>query len=128
MAENPTCEIEEFIRITFDYVICGGGTAGLALAARLSENPAVTVGVIEAGKYRIGDPLVDTPAAFPQMFENPEYDWCLYTVPQVGLFCMASICFRFTNFISRGYRKAIVACVSTSRGESSSEDPAASII
>ncbi|KAG0152856.1 hypothetical protein PDIDSM_2661 [Penicillium digitatum] len=84
MAENPTCEIEEFIRITFDYVICGGGTAGLALAARLSENPAVTVGVIEAGKYRIGDPLVDTPAAFPQMFENPEYDWCLYTVPQEG--------------------------------------------
>ncbi|KAJ6190223.1 hypothetical protein N7519_000244 [Penicillium mononematosum] len=84
MAENPTCAIEEFTRTTFDYVICGGGTAGLSLAVRLSENPAVTVGVIEAGKYRIGDPLVDTPAAFPQMFENPEYDWCVYSVPQEG--------------------------------------------
>ncbi|CAG8885924.1 unnamed protein product [Penicillium egyptiacum] len=84
MAENATCTVEEFTRTTFDYVICGGGTAGLALAVRLSENPAVTVGVIEAGKYRIGDPLVDTPAAFPQMFENPEYDWCLYSVPQEG--------------------------------------------
>ncbi|KGO40821.1 Glucose-methanol-choline oxidoreductase [Penicillium expansum] len=84
MAENPTCTVEEFTRTTFDYVICGGGTAGLALAARLTENPAITVGVIEAGKYRIGDPLVDTPTAFPQMFENPEYDWCVYTVPQKG--------------------------------------------
>ncbi|KAI2701349.1 CAZyme family AA3 [Penicillium roqueforti] len=84
MAENPICTVEEFTSTTFDYVICGGGTAGLALAARLSENPDVTVGVIEAGKYRIGDPIVDTPAAFSQMFENPEYDWCMYTVPQEG--------------------------------------------
>lgn len=82
--ESPTCSIEEFARTTFDYIICGGGTAGLAIAARLSENPDVTVGVVEAGKHRIGDPLVDTPAAFFQMFEDPEYDWCLYTAPQVS--------------------------------------------
>jgi hypothetical protein len=99
MAENPTCPVEEFTRTIFDYVICGGGTAGLVLAARLSENPDITVGVIEAGKYRIGDPLVDTPATFSQMFENPEYDWCMYTTPQVGLFCIftASICFQCAN-------------------------------
>ncbi|KAJ5185897.1 Glucose-methanol-choline oxidoreductase [Penicillium cf. griseofulvum] len=84
MAENPTCSVEEFTRTIFDYVICGGGTAGLVLAARLSENPDITVGVVEAGKYRIGDPLVDTPATFSQMFENPEYDWCMYTTPQEG--------------------------------------------
>ncbi|OGE47793.1 hypothetical protein PENARI_c037G02962 [Penicillium arizonense] len=84
MASQPTCSVEEFTGTTFDYVICGGGTAGLAIAARLSENPDVTVGVIEAGKYRIGDPLIDTPAAFSQMFENPEYDWCMYTTPQEG--------------------------------------------
>ncbi|KAJ5957706.1 hypothetical protein N7501_011985 [Penicillium viridicatum] len=84
MAENPTCTVEEFTRTAFDYVICGGGTAGLVLAARLSENPAVNVGVIEAGKYRIGDPLVDTPASFSEMFENPDYDWCVYTTPQEG--------------------------------------------
>ncbi|KAJ5297894.1 hypothetical protein PENANT_c012G10269 [Penicillium antarcticum] len=81
---TPTCSVEEFTSTTFDYVICGGGTAGLAIAARLSENHNVTVGVIEAGKYRIGDPLIDTPAAFSQMFENPEYDWCMYTSPQEG--------------------------------------------
>ena len=86
MAENPTCTIEEFTCTTFDYVICGGGTAGLALAARLSEDPGVNVGVIEAGKYRIGDSLVDTPATFARLLGNPEYDWCMYTVPQVGLF------------------------------------------
>lgn len=37
------------------------GTAGLTVAARLTENPDITVGVIEAGKYRIGDPFVDIP-------------------------------------------------------------------
>jgi choline dehydrogenase-like flavoprotein len=85
-AESPTCSIEEFTSTSFDYIICGGGTAGCVIAARLTENPDVTVGVVEAGKYRIGDPLVDTPAAFLQMFEDPEYDWCLYSAPQVSRF------------------------------------------
>lgn len=91
--ESPTCSIEEFTSTSFDYIICGGGTAGCVIAARLSENPDVTVGVVEAGKYRIGDPLVDTPAAFFQMFEDPEYDWCLYSAPQVSSFSVdKSIC------------------------------------
>ena len=37
----------------FDYVIIGGGTAGLVLAARLSENPVVQVLVLEAGENRL---------------------------------------------------------------------------
>lgn len=82
--QTPTCSIEEFSSTAFDYIICGGGTAGLVIAARLTENPEVTVGVIEAGKYRIGDPLVDMPAGLFQMLGNPEYDWCMYTAPQVG--------------------------------------------
>lgn len=35
----------------FDYIIIGGGTAGLVLAARLTENPALRVCVLEAGEY-----------------------------------------------------------------------------
>lgn len=36
---------------TFDYVIVGGGNAGLAIASRLSEQPLVRAAVIEAGDY-----------------------------------------------------------------------------
>jgi choline dehydrogenase-like flavoprotein len=42
----------DFAAKSFDYIIVGGGTAGLALAARLTENPSITVGVIEAGLDR----------------------------------------------------------------------------
>ena len=35
---------------TYDYVIVGAGTAGLALASRLSENDTFTVAVVEAGQ------------------------------------------------------------------------------
>ncbi|KAF7596030.1 hypothetical protein BBP40_003810 [Aspergillus hancockii] len=82
LVRSSTSSIEDFIGTSFDYIICGGGTAGCVIAARLSENPDVTVGVIEAGKRKAGDPLIDTPAAFHQTFENPEYDWCMYTAAQ----------------------------------------------
>jgi choline dehydrogenase-like flavoprotein len=59
-----------------------GGTAGYVIAARLSEIPEVTVGVIEAGQYRRNDPNIDIPAMFAQCLEKPEYDWCMYTTPQ----------------------------------------------
>lgn len=37
----------------FDYVIIGGGTAGLVVAARLTEDPNVKVVVLEAGGQRL---------------------------------------------------------------------------
>ncbi|KAI7541050.1 GMC oxidoreductase [Hortaea werneckii] len=72
----------DFLQHKYDYVIIGGGTAGLVVAARLSENPDVSVGVLEAGKERLDDPLINTPAAFSQMFNDPQYDWCFRTEPQ----------------------------------------------
>ncbi|ORX92493.1 hypothetical protein BCR34DRAFT_254059 [Clohesyomyces aquaticus] len=75
---------EDFASKSYDYVICGGGTAGLVLAARLTEDPNVTVGVIEAGANRLNDPLIDGPNTFLQLWDKPEYDWSFKTVPQKG--------------------------------------------
>ncbi|MGP9652492.1 FAD-binding protein, partial [Glutamicibacter sp. AOP38-B1-38] len=33
----------------FDYIVIGGGSAGAAAAARLSEDPAVRIALVEAG-------------------------------------------------------------------------------
>lgn len=74
--------IDAFIATNFDYLIAGGGTAGLTLAARLTENPQVTVGVIEAGVDHSNDPKVLTPGLATSMWEDPEYDWIFKTVPQ----------------------------------------------
>lgn len=50
---SALCSVEDFLAQEYDYVIVGGGTAGLCVAARLTENPDVKVGVIEAGADRM---------------------------------------------------------------------------
>jgi choline dehydrogenase-like flavoprotein len=73
-----------FLSEAYDFIIIGGGTAGLAVAARLTEDPNIVVGVLEVGKSRLDDPLVDTPATFPHLLGDPEYDHCFKSVPQVS--------------------------------------------
>ncbi|KAJ3865055.1 alcohol oxidase [Lentinula novae-zelandiae] len=80
-----TSDAAAFAQSSFDYVIVGGGTAGLVLAARLSEDATVKVGVIEAGETRFDDADVNTPAYLGQALFNPLYDWAYETVPQATL-------------------------------------------
>jgi len=65
---------------SFDYVIVGGGSAGCVLAARLSEDPAARVCLIEAGD-RDKNPLIHMPVGFAKMTTGP-LTWGLETVPQ----------------------------------------------
>jgi choline dehydrogenase len=56
-----------------DDVIVGAGSAGCVLANRLSEDPDVSVVVIEAGGPDAND-LIQMPAAFPALFRTQQ-DW-----------------------------------------------------
>lgn len=53
-----------FASSSYDYIIVGAGTAGLALAARLSESGKYTVGVLEAGISGLNAPIIDIPGYF----------------------------------------------------------------
>ncbi|KAF6823861.1 versicolorin b synthase [Colletotrichum plurivorum] len=76
----------------FDYVIIGGGTAGLVTANRLSAQSGITVAVIEAGTfYQITNPIIGNTPAGDTLFAgsspldtNPLVDWNFVTQPQTG--------------------------------------------
>ncbi|KAL8348884.1 hypothetical protein RB601_002202 [Gaeumannomyces tritici] len=68
----------------FDYIVVGGGTAGLVVASRLSESPSVSVAVIEPGGDERGNPNVTDPDSWLLNF-NTRTDWAYKTVPQPGL-------------------------------------------
>jgi choline dehydrogenase len=67
----------------YDIVIVGGGSAGCALANRLSADPGTSVLVLEAGRsdYKI-DPFIHMPAALPIPIGNRLYDWKYETDPE----------------------------------------------
>lgn len=69
----------------FDFVIVGGGTSGLVLASRLSENEQIHVAVIEAGSNRLDDPRVNTPG-MANRAQGTDLDWQFKTIPQVRCF------------------------------------------
>lgn len=70
--------------LEFDFVVIGGGTSGLVLTSRLTEDPNTTVLVIEAGKDHTDDPRVNIPGAWHTMLGDTSVDWALNTVPQAG--------------------------------------------
>ncbi|TDT31212.1 GMC family oxidoreductase [Naumannella halotolerans] len=66
---------------TFDYVIVGGGSAGAAVAARLSEDPEVTVGLLEAGPTDVDAPVILQLNRWMELLESG-YDWDYPIEPQ----------------------------------------------
>ncbi|KAI0066056.1 GMC oxidoreductase [Artomyces pyxidatus] len=69
-------------RKAYDYVIVGGGTAGCVLASRLSEDPSVTVLLIEAGTSHEKEIFTRIPLAFPRALRT-HIDWAFESIPQI---------------------------------------------
>ena len=78
------------VNASFDYVVVGGGTAGLAIATRLAENATNSVAVIEAGGfYEIDNgnlSVIPASAVYYAGSDPSDYqplvDWGINTAPQ----------------------------------------------
>jgi choline dehydrogenase-like flavoprotein len=68
----------------YDYLIVGAGSAGCVLASRLSEDPTVRVGLIEAGPPDTSV-LIHCPAGLALLAQTRSANWGFETVPQPGL-------------------------------------------
>jgi choline dehydrogenase len=96
-SQNPAYPIRPFgssfgtpaVNATYDYIVVGGGTAGLTLASRLVEQNAGSVAVIEAGTfYEMYGNTSQVPAYAATWIgkspedSNPAADWDYVTTPQ----------------------------------------------
>ncbi|KAJ6535901.1 alcohol oxidase [Mycena vulgaris] len=83
--ESPSVSaIEAFIHTSFDYIVIGGGTAGLPIANKLSNDPNIKVGILEAGLFLENDPIIDVPGNMAMNNGQAKYDWLFSTSPQSG--------------------------------------------
>lgn len=69
---------------TYDYVIVGAGSAGCVLAARLTEDPSVTVLLVEAGGSD-RTPIITMPGAIPFAYQGKRINWGIQSGPEPGL-------------------------------------------
>ena len=70
----------------YDYVIVGGGSAGSALANRLSADPDTEVLVLEAGRRdHRWDVFIHMPAALTYPIGSRFYDWCYESEPEPNM-------------------------------------------
>jgi choline dehydrogenase len=71
---------------TYDFVIVGGGSAGSALANRLSADPGARVLLLEAGRPdSLWDPFIHMPAALTFPIGSRFYDWKYESEPEPHL-------------------------------------------
>lgn len=68
----------------FDVVVAGAGSAGCVLATRLTENPAITLCLIEAGG-RDRNPWIHIPLGFGKLVPDPKINWGYETEPEPHL-------------------------------------------
>ncbi|MDO8595395.1 MAG: GMC family oxidoreductase N-terminal domain-containing protein, partial [Sulfuricaulis sp.] len=68
----------------FDYVVIGGGAAGCVVAGRLSEDPKVSVCLIEAGGPDTSA-FIQAPLGFAASAALGLHNWDYHSVPQPGL-------------------------------------------
>jgi choline dehydrogenase len=66
---------------SYDYIVIGAGSAGCTVAARLSQDAACRVLLIEAGGADISRPALESPVLWPSNF-GTDVDWAYRTTPQ----------------------------------------------
>jgi len=69
---------------TYDYIVIGGGSAGCVVAGRLSEDPSISVCLIEAGGPD-NSTFIQMPAGFPATVTTRLHNWAYQTIPQQAL-------------------------------------------
>ncbi len=84
MAGSDRVAILAVVMNHFDYIIVGAGSAGCVLANRLSEDPAISVCLIEAGPVD-SHPLIHMPMGFSLLSEHNKTNWCFETIAQQQL-------------------------------------------
>lgn len=70
---------------TYDYIIVGAGSAGCALAYRLSRDSSRKVLLLEAGS-KDSFPMIHIPLGFAFMMKNPKVNWCYESEPETNMY------------------------------------------
>ncbi len=83
MSEASTFD-DAFFDEEYDVIVAGAGSAGCVVASRLTEDPSLTLCLIEAGK-RDRNPWIHVPLGFGKVVPNPRLNWGYLTEPEPGL-------------------------------------------